>query len=345
MSARVRIETLRLETRAVAFDRNDAAIALFVSRASDGRLHPDLGSVREARVTALARDQGGAFVKLDSGPDAFLRLNETEKLVEGARLMVRIAAEARNGKRARVERTDASTEGDALGRWLARLPFPFSREDAKPGDTEISFAFEEALGASVALPGGGTLHIERARALTAADVDSAGRVDKSGPAARAQALNLSAARTLARQASLRRLGGLIVLDCVAPISKTGGEAIREAFITAFSAITRRQSHVIAPSAFGLMEASLAWAEAPVMDRWRGDDHQPTDEAIVYDALRELERRASEATMARLTLALPDAAHRWMKTHIPEADAKLGEKYGARLMLTSHDAAAAAVKEP
>ena len=58
----------------------------------------------------------------------------------------------------------------------------------------------------VVLPGGGTLIIEQTAALTAIDVNSG--ADKRAPSA----INLEAAREIARQIRLRNLGGMILID-------------------------------------------------------------------------------------------------------------------------------------
>ncbi|HEY4134053.1 MAG TPA: Rne/Rng family ribonuclease [Alphaproteobacteria bacterium] len=78
---------------------------------------------------------------------------------------------------------------------------------------------DAALSSRVGLPGGGFLYIEPTQALTAIDVNS-GRHNadvSSGPNRQAEtilAVNLEAAREIARQIRLRNLSGLIVIDFV-----------------------------------------------------------------------------------------------------------------------------------
>ena len=64
---------------------------------------------------------------------------------------------------------------------------------------------EEALGREVALPGGGSLIIEPTAALTAIDVNGAGE---------ALEVDLAAARAIAHQLRLRRIGGTVVIDFI-----------------------------------------------------------------------------------------------------------------------------------
>ena len=75
-------------------------------------------------------------------------------------------------------------------------------------------ALEEALGARVELPSGGTLFIEVGEALTAIDVNS-GRSQRGGsPEQTALITNLEAAGEALRQLRLRDIAGLVVIDFV-----------------------------------------------------------------------------------------------------------------------------------
>jgi Rne/Rng family ribonuclease len=101
----------------------------------------------------------------------------------------------------------------AARRWLERswprwLESSARRLEYLPQAFEASGAAEqldEALGREVALPGGGSLIIEPTAALTAIDVNGAGQPLE---------VDLAAAREVARQLRLRRIGGLVVIDFV-----------------------------------------------------------------------------------------------------------------------------------
>jgi Rne/Rng family ribonuclease len=82
---------------------------------------------------------------------------------------------------------------------LASVPDPFEA-------TGAAEQLEGALQSTVSLPGGGSLIIQPTAALTAIDVNGGGR----------QALdaNLAAAREIARQLRLRRIGGTVVVDFI-----------------------------------------------------------------------------------------------------------------------------------
>ena len=72
--------------------------------------------------------------------------------------------------------------------------------------TGVAAQLEQALGCTVALEGGGNLIIEPTAALTAIDVNGGGRAPLE--------VDLEAAREVARQLRLRRLGGIVVIDFV-----------------------------------------------------------------------------------------------------------------------------------
>jgi Ribonuclease G/E len=85
-----------------------------------------------------------------------------------------------------------------------------------PGDwpLDLDAAFDAALAPSVALPGGGAIHIEEAHAAVLIDVDT-GSPDTGSGERNALAVNLAAAPVIARQLRLRQLGGGIIVDFAA----------------------------------------------------------------------------------------------------------------------------------
>jgi ribonuclease G len=110
-----------------------------------------------------------------------------------------------------------------LPRWLESVD---ERLEHLPDAFEATGAaaqLDEALSREVALPGG-LLVIERTAALTAIDVNGAGRPLE---------VDLAAAREVARQLRLRRIGGIVVIDFVDLESRRErarlDAALREAF--------------------------------------------------------------------------------------------------------------------
>lgn len=324
------------ETRYAAIGEDGRAVSLFVARDwAPARLLA--GSVHEGRLRSVVRAQGGAFVEVAGHPDAFLRLKPDVGLTEGARVRVRTIAEAHDDKLARVAlAADGEPATEPVESWRSGLPGfgEASVLDLIAGDPEIAGIFDEALSPSVTLPMGGRMTIERTRALTAADIDSAGWSGKGSPGASAKAINTAAAVELARQLELRQLGGLVVLDCIAPLTRASGNAVREAFLAAHAGVSRRRAKALAPSSLGLMELSLEWGRMPLAAHYLDAAGRPTPQAIAIAGLGELEREASRDRMARLTLRLPGPAHHWIASGVIDFQSRLVARYGARLSLAA-----------
>lgn len=314
-------------------------MALRTDRWSDAATRPHIGDVIESRLRAIQSKQGGGFVALRAGAEAFVRLREGHGFTEGQSMSVQIVSEARQGKLARAEPApfEPVTQSPAA-RWQAALPggASLTQEDVLPGHPDIDAAFDEATSEIITLPGGGTLRIQPTAALVAVDLDTSGRNDSGRAAARALQINMDAARELARQVSLRNLGGAIVLDCVSPINREAGLKVRDVFLAAFADMSKRTAKALAPSAFGLMEASVAWGETPIGDRLLGRSGEPTDETLCLEGLRHLQREARAQPMARLTLWLPARAFAWMNISGLDLQAHLAETFGARLTILSSD---------
>ena len=159
-----------------------------------------------------------AFVDLGEGPDGALNLApDMPRVAEGQALRVEIRAEARGGKGAqlrllgeaagppRVETPAPGIEAELAA--LTRLPMKTGADARAAADA----AEAEALERVFPLPGGGSIAVERTRALTAVDVDVGERA--GGEAKRAaRAANLAALAAAARMLRLKGEGGLVVID-------------------------------------------------------------------------------------------------------------------------------------
>lgn len=317
------------ETRWAALDESGRLVALYLERENDSASRAVLGERFEARVRKREAGLGGAFVDLGAKGDAFLRLGAKDGLNEGASVAVDIVAEARGGKLARVAlaRGEAGSAGAARWREMLAGGSVAPVEDREAGDGDVSAAFEDALAPRTVLAGGGALHLTRTEALVAADIDTAGRTDRGGRAALALAVNTAAAQDLARQVHLRSWGGLMVLDCVAPLDAGAGAKVRATFLEAWRAVSVRTVKALAPSAFGLMEISADWQTAPLEDRLADGDETPA-----LAGLRQLEAAARQERMKRLTLSLPRPAFDWLSRSGLQPQERLAARYGARLTI-------------
>jgi ribonuclease G len=229
------------------------------------------GSVHLGRVVRLVGGLDAALVNIGEERQGFLPLRRP--LEEGARIVVEVRREAQRDKGARLALRPGGGDAERAARLeppaqlhpvpgvaaalALRLPEPPTRvltddvavlpelrtafpetdvayapQDQWPEDLDA--AFEAALSPTLALPGGGTLHIAEEAAAVVMDVDTGtpegGSFDRS-----AMAVNLAAATVIARQLRLRQLGGGIVVDFAALDGRQPRDRVRRAMEAALAA--------------------------------------------------------------------------------------------------------------
>lgn len=317
------------EVRAVLIDSRQRACRLFLER-WDGDGEPArFGSIHTARLRKFAEAAGGAFLELNSGQAAFLRLKSRDGLTEGAQLNVAIASEARADKLARavISPSDLS-DADAWSLWRSQIP----GGEALPVEEDseaVEAAFDEAAATSVSLPGGGQIHLDRTRALIAVDIDTSGRQQKGSAGARALSLNKDAVTETARQMSLRGFGGNLVIDCVGPLNRSANEQIQAVAQTAFEETALDGVKVLRPSSLGLLEASAPWRVCPVEDRLAADPGATELLAL----LRTAQRDASAHPAGLFQMHLSKSARQAYLDHREAADRALAEHFGGRVTVS------------
>ena len=314
--------------RAVACGQDGRPNRLFVQRWSGDGERARYGAIMEARVKTFADELRGAFCELSSGEEAFLRLKSRNGLTEGLALRVKIQSEARDEKLARVSITeDPLVARDAFDLWCDSIGVN-AQVDVKEDRDAVAAAFDDISAPNVSLPNGGTLHIDRTRALIAFDVDTAGRLDKGSAGARALSITRDAVSEMARQISLRGLGGLVVLDCVSPINASAGERIRDAGRAAFEFNGLSKVKLLKPSPLGLLEASVPWTVRPVQDI-RSDDMAET---TLLDLLRDVQREADAQPNTFFEVLLCESVWRAYQKRKIETDRALVEAFSRRVSL-------------
>lgn len=320
------------ETRAVVLDSQGRAAGLFYDRIAEHGERLRWGQTAPGRIAKLAQSDGGAFIQLDGGHEGFLAGQDMAGVVEGARGLYRVVAEARADKLAKLKAASEEVSASPLALWKESLPGAESLTVSTGPDAaqQVDEAFEDALAITAPVPRGGRLRISPTPALVAIDVDTAGRVDKGRASARARAVNLAAAEEAARQIALRGHGGPVVLDCIAPLARRDGPDIKARFVQTFRALSGARVECLAPSPFGLMEAVLEWRTRPLSEACIRPDGEMTGLAIALKGLRELEREAAANPAARLRLGLPDAGHAAFDVHRDVYQRALIDRFGARI---------------
>jgi Ribonuclease G/E len=153
-------------------------------------------------------------------------------------------------------------------------------------DEVLEGEFASLAESSVPLPGGGVMHIQTTRALTALDVDSAGAGDGLAR------FNESALPEIARQIRLRNLSGAILLD-VAGLSPKRRQALLEPLRQALrpDALAR----LVGLTGLGLFEMVRDRIHPPLAEAL----HSPLAEGLA--ALRQAVRDAAARPAQRLML--------------------------------------------
>lgn len=334
--ARIYLHEAIGETRAAALDGRGRAVGLFHDRIAEHDSRLRWGEVLQGKIGKLSPHDGGAFIQLETGQEGFLAGRDLTGLVEGAKGLWRVTAEARAGKLAKLVsatgQEGAPVEQSALANWKAHLPdaSELAFETGDEAGQIISDAFEDALNPIAPLQGGGRLQMSPTPALVAIDVDTLGRKDKGRASARAKAVGLVAAEEAARQAAVRGLGGALVLDCISPLAKRDGPLLKQRFIETFRTYSERRVACLPPSLFGLMEAVLEWRVQPLHEACFGADGKPTALAELLAGLRRVEGEARADRAARLQLGLPRPAFKAFLAHRKIYEQGLIDRFGGRI---------------
>ena len=291
-----------------------------------------LGAKSVARVRAIEKGPGLAFLELAEGPDAVLNLTpEAGKLAAGAVIEIEIRAEARAGKGASARFVSAA-EGPP--RLVAAAPLLEDRLQAFAREATIQTgaiarsmadgAQDEALETIFPLPGGGSLAVEPTRALTAVDVDLGARAGEEAKRA-ARAANFAALNAAARILRLKGLGGLVVIDLVG--RGHDGPAMLSAARVAFA--PDNPGVALGPvSRFGTLEITVPRRARPTLDILRGEEDAVSALTHALALIRALEREAIADSGGRFEAVAAPATAEYAAPLL----ARLTERLGARLTL-------------
>ena len=194
-----------------------------------------------------------------------------------------------------------------------RAVFPDAVTQHKPeGElpVELDAVLDRALAGTVALAGGGAVHIEATRAAVLIDVDS-GTPETGPPERAALAVNLAAADVIARQIRLRNLGGGIVIDFVGLEDRRLRDSVRDALAKAL-APDLSCPQILGWTRLGHLELVRPRRGPPLaealLEPCRGGPLIKTAVTVAHEALRAVRReaRAQPGRSWRLTVN-PDVA--------------------------------------
>ncbi len=341
------------ETRE-ALVRDGKPIALRIARWSDEGRRARWGETYCARVREIDRRRRGAYLDLGLseeqgflplGDDGRVRLGKQRvALTEGAGAVVAVTREAARGKNPVIELREIGVDGQAPGR-LARPEcdeeLVLGRAADPQARAKLDAAFEDALGLSAPISGGGVLQIEPTAALVAIDVDAGGRPG-SGDAERfALDLNIAAAQAAARQIRLRNLGGIIAIDFVSMRAKSHMKQLEDTVRIAF-ADDPWSVQLGVLSRFGVLELSRAQLRRPLHEQLRDPDGRMSVESVALMALRAIEREGRAQGGRQIACMVARDVKAWLDSGLIDWRLELSNRIGMRWTL---DAAAAGVFWP
>ncbi len=172
---------------------------------------------------------------------------------------------------------------------------------------------ERACQRRVWLDCGGYLVIDPCEAMTVIDVNSGKYTGKHGLEETAYAVNLEAAREIARQLRLRDVGGIVVADFIDMENQAHVEGVLAALKEALSA-DRSKTHLVGMTGLGLVELTRTRLSQPLIEvltrpcpTCRGAGRVLREEEIARRALLAARRRLCAGEGAALLLTLHPAA--------------------------------------
>lgn len=170
---------------------------------------------------------------------------------------------------------------------------------------DIEAAFDAALSPSLALPGGGRVHIAEESAAVLIDVDT-GSPDGASLQRSAMSVNLASAAAIARHLRLRQLGGGIVVDFAALDGKRRRERVAAA-MTAALAGDPAQPQVLGWSRLGHLEIVRPRRLRPLSAAMlESAGPRKNAAALAYEALRLLHREARARPAANWAMLVAPA---------------------------------------
>jgi ribonuclease E len=175
---------------------------------------------------------------------------------------------------------------------------------------QIEHQIETAYSRTVTLPSGGAIVIDQTEALVAVDVNSARAIKGGDIEETATRTNLEAADEVARQARLRDLGGLIVIDFIDMDESKNRREVENRLRDALRQ-DRARVQFGAISKFGLLEMSrqrlkpmLSEGASIPCPRCGGDGHIRDTESSALQILRVIQEESLKDSTAAVLVQVP-----------------------------------------
>ncbi len=323
MKRRCVIENCIGETRAAVYEGR-RLVELYVRRDTDVN-KPRQGDVFIGKISKIDQSMGGAFIDIGTSAQGIFKFTNSPnapRLTEGQMAEFEVSKATEIGKGPVLKFKQLST---------ADKPVKLSGDDLKSFISKrfegIEFAeasvsvIDEATETELAIKGGGTISIERTRALIAIDVDK-------GTAPSSFDVCMATLPMIAHELRLRGLGGLIVIDLPNLRQPRQRNTIQKAAERAFADDPNIVK--IAPlSRFGAMEMTRSKPGLSLDEILNNRMGRPTDETLALRSLRQLEREGRANPGAKLSMTVRHHVMNWLDAGHIDWKAPLTDRLGAR----------------
>ena len=242
----------------------------------------------------------------------------------------------------------SGADGYKLARSYMKLLMPsHARKVKQHTDTNALFhqtSVEDKLAAMfnpmVTLPSGGYLVINQTEALVAIDVNSGKSTREYSVEKTALATNLEAATEVARQARLRDLAGLLVIDFIDMDEGRNNRAVEKRLKEALK-IDRARIQVGRISSFGLLEMSRQRMRSGVLEgssetcpHCNGYGMLRSVESRALHVLRQIDERAGKFSEGALTVHVPEDVATYLLNNKRTQLLDIETQTGLRVMVQS-----------
>jgi len=323
MKRRCVIENCIGETRAAIYEGRKL-VELYVRRESDA-LKPRQGDVFAGRVAKVDQSMGGAFIDIGAKYDGLFKFTNSPnapRFTEGQMAEFEVSKATEIGK-GPVLKFKQLTKAEKVGKLSGDdLKATISKRFPNIEFTEAAVSvIDEATETELAIKGGGTICIERTRALVAIDVDK-------GTAVSSFDVCMAALPMIAHELRLRGLGGLIVIDLPNLRQPRQRNTVFKAAERAFKDDSNNVK--LAPlSRFGCLELTRYKPELSLDEVLNNRIGSPTTETIALRALRQLEREGRANPGAKLTMTVRHHVFNWLEDSGLDWKIRLADRLGAR----------------
>ena len=311
------------ETRAAVYEGR-RMVELYVRRWSDEN-KARAGDVYAGRIAKIDQTMGGAYV--DIGTDAqglftFTNSPNAPRLTEGqmGEFEVSKATEIGKGPILKFRTLSELDKAAKLSGFDLKEYIANRFEGIQFSEATVS-VIDGATETEIAIKGGGTISIERTRALIAIDIDK-------GPAKSSFDVGMAALPLIAHELRLRGLGGLIVIDFPNLRQPRQRNTLQKAAERAFADDPNIVK--IAPlSRFGALEMTRSKPGLSLDEIMNTRAGAPTTETLALRALRRLEREGKAHPGAKLKLTVRHHVMNWLSARHIDWETPLTERLGAR----------------